>query len=313
MKIATLDIGTNTVLLLIAETSPGTSNRLIVVEEHAEIARLGEGVDKTGELSAAAIERVLEILARYATRIEAQGVDKVAAIGTQALREVRNGAAFLERARAILGCEVEVISGDREAALSWLATARSLPSGAGTRRTVVDIGGGSTEILVGGAQVERGVSVPIGSVRLTERCIAHDPPTEEEKRALVRQIDEALAAAPTPEGELVGIAGTVTTLCAIHLGMTDYDGERVHGLTMKRAEVENVVDGLGRMPVADRRRTPGLHPKRADVIYAGGVILLRLMAKGGIEALTVSDRGIRWGLAYELAGEPTSATGPTPA
>jgi exopolyphosphatase/guanosine-5'-triphosphate,3'-diphosphate pyrophosphatase len=167
---------------------------------------------------------------------------------------------------------------------------------------VVDIGGGSTELIVGGAQVERAVSVPIGSVRLTERLLLHDPPAAEERRALDAAIDRALEAAPQPEGELWGVAGTVTTLCALALGLTDYDGARVHGQKLARDEVERQLERLGALPLAERRRLRGLDPRRADVIVAGAAILARVMARAGAAEVGVSDRGIRWGLAYELAG-----------
>jgi exopolyphosphatase/guanosine-5'-triphosphate,3'-diphosphate pyrophosphatase len=194
-----------------------------------------------------------------------------------------------------------VIDGEREAKLCWRAVRAAFVELKGPR-TVVDIGGGSTELLVGDAEIEGVVSLPIGSVRLTERLLHHDPPTEEEKAELRRTIDQQLASAPPPRGTVVGIAGTVTTLAAMSLGITKYDANLVHGMTLSYEILQNMTRMLGETPLDDRRRTPGLDPKRADVIYAGAVILERVLARAGATGVLVSDRGIRWGLVYEAAG-----------
>ncbi len=299
MRVAAVDVGTNTALLLIAELREG---RLSPTANEAEIVRLGQGVDRTRRLAPEAVDRTLAVLARYGELVAKSGVDRAAAVGTQALREVENGQEFLVRAQAALGFPVEVIDGEREARLSFRAVAASFPEPPGGRRTVLDIGGGSTELVVGGRDVERLASVPIGAVRLTERLLHHDPPTPDERAALIVEIDRALDGAPHPEGQLVGVAGTVTTMCAISLGLAVYDGERVHGSRLSRAEVERTVAHLGAMPLGERKRLPGLDPRRADVIFAGGAILARVMARAAVDELIVSDRGIRWGLAGELAG-----------
>jgi exopolyphosphatase/guanosine-5'-triphosphate,3'-diphosphate pyrophosphatase len=318
MKIATVDIGTNTILVLEAILD-GESLR--AESDEMEIVRLGEGLDKSGRLSEAAMARALRCLEQHGERLRARRPDHVAAVATEAVRKAQNGAEFLERAGRALGHPVAAIDGEREAHLSWLATCRSLPARAATegrtaprveqsspphpgRRTVVDIGGGSTELVIGEvehARIDEVISLPIGSVRLTERLLKHDPPTEEDRRALAAAVDLALDGAPRPEGDLVGIAGTVTTLCAVHLGLASYEGSRVHGQRMRRAEVEAVVARLGGLRADERRRVPGLDPRRADVIFAGGVILCRILARAPVDELIVSDRGIRWGLAYELA------------
>ncbi|MSP60590.1 MAG: Ppx/GppA family phosphatase [Myxococcales bacterium] len=298
MRIATVDVGTNTALLLIVERQ---GRELCEIGNEAEIVRLGQGVDRTRRLDPQAIERTLAVLRRYGELIRAARVDRAAAVGTQALREVENGAEFLARAEEALGFPVEVIAGQREARLSWRAVASSFPLPPSGRRTVLDIGGGSTELLVGGDEVERLASVPIGAVRLTERLLHHDPPSDEERRLLVDTIDRALDAAPAPEGELVGVAGTITTLCAISLGLLAYDGARIQGARLRRGDVEREVERLGALSLEDRKRIPGLDPKRADVIYAGGMILARIFARADADEVLVSDRGIRWGLAHELA------------
>jgi exopolyphosphatase/guanosine-5'-triphosphate,3'-diphosphate pyrophosphatase len=299
MRVAAIDCGTNTILLLVAEK---VGDELVAVEDRAEIVRLGEGLDRSGVLAEAAMARTLAVLEQYVERIAALSCSRVAAAATEAVRGAGNGADFIAAATAILGRvggRMDIIDGEREARLSWRAVQASFPSLAGPR-TVLDIGGGSTELLVGTNEVEGVISLPIGSVRLTERHVHHDPPTEDERANVVATVDTALQQAPAPEGTLVGIAGTVTTLAAMAQSLTVYDGARVHGARLTRATVDAQVDMLGRTALADRRRTPGLDPKRADVIFAGAIILQRVMVRAGVDDLLVSDRGIRWGLAYEL-------------
>jgi exopolyphosphatase/guanosine-5'-triphosphate,3'-diphosphate pyrophosphatase len=297
MRIAAIDVGTNTALLTIAEDGRP-------LEERAEIVRLGEGLDQSGRLKDEAIARTVATVAGFAAAIARHGCDRVAAVTTEAVRKAQNGADFVARASEALapaGGRMEVIDGEREARLCWSAVAGSFPSLRGPR-TVVDIGGGSTELIVGEEGVEGVVSLPIGSVRLSERIVAHDPPTADEQARLAATVDEALAGAPALRGALVGIAGTVTTLAAMSQRLDTYDATRVHGSRLSRDAVEALVASLAATPLADKRRTPGLDPKRADVIYAGAVILARVMARAGAGECIVSDRGIRWGLIYELAG-----------
>lgn len=302
MRISTIDIGTNTVLALDVEASRSGLTR---VADHLDIVRLGEGLDGSGRLAEAAIQRALGVLSRHAERLAAERPDAVAAVATEAVRKAENAGEFLARARAVLGFEVEVIGGEREARLSWLATTRSVAAaGPEARRTVLEIGGGSTQLMRGRAGADapdEARSFAIGSVRLTERLLGHDPPAADERAALQAAIDAALAGAPRAEGDLVGIAGTITTLCAIHLGLVEYDADRVHGQAMSRAAVDAVVERLARMTQAERLRLPGLDPRRADVIFAGGTIVQRVMERGGFPSLVVSDHGIRWGLAHEIA------------
>ncbi|HXU68525.1 MAG TPA: Ppx/GppA phosphatase family protein [Polyangia bacterium] len=297
MRVAAIDVGTNTALLTIADGAQP-------IEERAEIVRLGEGLDKTGRLKDEAIARTVAVVEDYARAIARHGCERVAAVTTEAVRKAANGGDFVARASAALapvGGRMEVIDGEREARLSWRAVASSFPSLHGPR-TVVDIGGGSTELIVGEREVEGVISLPIGSVRLTERIVANDPPTQEEAARLCATVDEALVRAPALRGALVGIAGTVTTLGAMAQRLDSYDATRVHGATLSRGDVDGLVATIGATPLAELRRTPGLEPKRADVIFAGAVILQRVMARAGVDACIVSDRGIRWGLIYELEG-----------
>ena len=295
MPVAAIDVGTNTALLTIADGGEP-------VEERAEIVRLGEGLDKSGRLKDEAIARTVAVVADYAEAIARHGCTRVAAVTTEAVRKAANGGDFVARASEALakvGGRMEVIDGEREARLCWRAVSGAFPSLAGPR-TVVDIGGGSTELIVGERAVEGVISLPIGSVRLTERCVAHDPATNDDAARLAATVDEALTQAPPLRGALVGIAGTVTTLAAMAQRLDSYDATRVHGSRLTRAQVDGLAALLQATPLAAKKRMPGLDPKRADVIYAGAVILARVMARAGAAECIVSDRGIRWGLIYEM-------------
>ena len=304
MRVAAIDLGTNTLLSLIAEVTERGGANVRAVEDHAEIVRLGEGLDATGRLKDEAIARAEATLERYVERMRACHVERVLAVATEATRKAQNGAeavARLDRVLEPVAGRFEVIDGEREARLSWRAVRASFPQLRGVR-TVVDIGGGSTELLVGEQTVDEVVSLPIGSVRLTERFLKHDPPTADERAQLAAAVERALALAPPPRGTVVGIAGTVTTLSAMAQRLTVYDGDRVHGSSLDYTKLVETARRLGETPLADRKRTPGLDPKRADVIYAGAVILERILHRAGASACLVSDRGIRWGLVYEAAG-----------
>lgn len=302
MRLAAIDCGTNTLLMLVADAGP---DGVRAVEEHHEIVRLGEGLAQSGELKPEAMGRALGVLERFVERIRALRCDAVLAVGTESIRRAKNGHVFAAEATGRLGAvggRLETIDGEREARLCWRAVKASFPGLAGPR-TVIDIGGGSTELLVGEDQVDEVVSLKIGSVVLTERHVAHDPPTAAEQAALTATVEAALdGAAVQPRGTLVGIAGTVTTLAAMAQRLTVYDGDKVHGARLSRDDLDQMVAMLARLPVEDRKRTPGLEPKRADVIYAGAVILSCIVRRAGASEVVVSDRGIRWGLVYEAAG-----------
>jgi len=304
MRVATIDIGTNTVLLLVAERGP--DGQLVAVEEHATITRLGQGVDKTRTLAPEAIERTNACLDRYADVVKRLGVDKVAVVGTSAMRDAGGGEAIRAHVKARFGVEARTISGDEEARLTFAGALSGLKVPGEGRVVVFDIGGGSTEV-VDGDRSTRSIgyahSYDVGSVRLTERHVSGDPPSDAEKAAVSRDAREAFASVPDSVrgAPVVGIAGTVTTLAAISLGMADYDGARVHGLTLEVRELERVVERLARVSLAERTKIPGLEPKRADVIVAGGMVALAFLERVGASSVTISDRGVRWGLAEDLA------------
>ncbi|HEY8072537.1 MAG TPA: Ppx/GppA phosphatase family protein [Labilithrix sp.] len=303
MRVAAIDIGTNTVLLLVAEKREGI---LVAVEEHATITRLGEGVDKTRTLAPAAVARTNECLDRYAEIVKRLGVERTAVVGTSAMRDAGGGDAVRAHVKERFGVDARTISGDEEARLTFAGALSGIANKAKSDHVVVfDIGGGSTEV-VHGDRASRSIayahSFDVGSVRLTERHVKSDPPTKDELDEVRRSAARAFAAVPTLDTDAppVGIAGTMTTLAAVSLAMERYDGARVHGLELATEEVERVVAELARVPLEARRRIPGMEPKRADVIVAGGLVALAFLAHVGADSVVISDRGVRWGLADDL-------------
>jgi exopolyphosphatase / guanosine-5'-triphosphate,3'-diphosphate pyrophosphatase len=300
-RTAVIDIGTNTLLLLVVERDP--SGALVAVRDLCRFGRLGQGLDASGRLADEAITRSLEICREYAREMAAAGVARRVVIGTQALREAKNAAAFVEPAQEILGARIEIIEGAREADLAFGAVAATFPQLKGTPYVVVDVGGGSTEIIVtDGARVVSAQSVKIGAVRLCERHLKSDPPAAEEVRALVADIDGALAAVDLPRGVVVvGTAGTATTMASVQLGLHAYDPDRVTGLRFEAALVDAQLAKLLSLTTAQRRRLPGMVVERADVLPAGVAIFSRVIARAAAPAMIVCDRGIRWGIAHEVA------------
>jgi exopolyphosphatase/guanosine-5'-triphosphate,3'-diphosphate pyrophosphatase len=287
-----------------------------VLAERAEITRLGRGIGQDGGLGATGIERTLAVLRDYAEIARQHGAP-IRAIGTEALRRAPNAAQFLGPAAALLGTDIEVIDGEREAALTFLAAVTSFPDLVDLPLVVIDIGGGSTEVIVSEAgQVVSRTSLPLGSVRLTERFVRNDPPSADEVAALDAEIAGQLAGWPerapgAPPWQLIGTAGTVTTLAAMALGLADYDPDRVHGHRLGRQALEREIQRLAATSQAERELMPGLDPRRADVIFAGARILQAFVDRLDVSAVIVNDRGIRWGLLYEgLAGDKPGARGP---
>lgn len=281
--------------------------RLAAVADFLEMPRLGQDLDRTGRLHPEAIERGVAAVKRQLVRARELGVQKVIAVGTESLRAASNSGEFLSRLGE-LGVPLRIISGDDEARFSFNSVVCSLPQPAAGRLSVLDIGGGSTELIVGGPLPERWASVKIGSVRLTERLLSGDPPTTEQKRALVQTIQEELAKLPVPEGELVALAGTATTIAAMHLELPAHDSARIDGLRLEVAALAALTERLGDLPLAQRRQLPGLDPRRADVIYAGAVILWQVALRAGVREIVISDRGVRWGVLEELVAQELGPT-----
>jgi exopolyphosphatase/guanosine-5'-triphosphate,3'-diphosphate pyrophosphatase len=299
MKIAALDVGTNTVLMLVAERgADGNVRRLADLQR---ITRLGRGVDKTGRLDPESATRTLDTIVEFVDAARAMGAERIVTAATAALRDVSDGADFISTVKARAGIDLEVISGMTEANLSYLAVVHGLQIEPGAKLLIVDIGGGSTELIRAepGRDLEM-VSLQIGSVRLTERIVHHDPPTASEAEALRGAVDgaiDALGWRMRPD-VMVGIAGTVTTVCAVSLGLKTYDSGAVHGHRLTREEVLRVLSQFGSLGLEARKKIPGLDPGRADVIFAGTMILARVMEKAGVQNVVVSDQGVRWGLVW---------------
>ena len=294
---AVIDIGTNTLLLLVVDA------QLRPLADVCRFGRLGQGLDASGRLSDEAIARSLEICREYRGLIDEHRAGPPTIVATQALREAANSAAFTVPAEDILGAPIEVITGAREAELAFAAVTRTFPELAGTPYVVVDVGGGSTELITtDGTRVVSAVSLPIGAVRLTERHLVSDPPKPAEVRALVAEIDAQLATLDLPrEVTVVGTAGTATTIAAIAKGLTRHDPDKVTGVRVSPMAVDAQLARMLTQTVAQRRATRGIEPQRADVIAGGVAIYARILHRIDAPTMITCDRGIRWGLAYERA------------
>jgi len=302
-RFAAIDIGTNTILIVIAELRRDGS--FAVLDDLAEITRLGEGVDHSSLISPAGEQRSLEVLQRYIERCQDLGVDEIAAVGTSALRDANNSGEVRARFKRELRLEVRVLSGAEEAAYSYLAVRRGLSLAAGDL-LVIDIGGGSTELTWGKEKgVYRSTSLKVGSLRLTERYLRSDPVRDEECAAMVQGIDDSVTSLleqwrlAARDLTLVGIAGTLTTLAAVEKKLTRYSHSEVHGSTLSLAEVRRQARLYQSLTVAERKTIPGLEPKRADVILAGAYLIERIMTLLHAERVVVSDQGVRYGLLHE--------------
>jgi len=307
VKLAALDVGTNTVLMLVVEQT--ADGRLQTLADLARITRLGRGVDATGRLDPESAARTLDAIVEFTGKARALGAEKILTAATAALRDARDGAEFIAQVKTRTGIDLNIISGDDEAELSYLSTKKGLNLDPCDRVLIVDIGGGSTELIRSepGRKLDV-VSLQIGSVRLTERLVHHDPPSMREAADLRLATDEALQALGwefRPD-VMVGIAGTVTTLCAVALGLKTYDPAVVHGHRLAHGEVLRVIALLGGVPLEERKKLPGIEPGRADVIFAGAAILERIMGHFGLTEVIVSDQGVRWGLIWRELGAGTS-------
>ena len=305
-RFATIDIGTNSVLLLVAER--GGDGRFTAIEERAEITRLGRGVDATRRLSAQGMEDTLRVVTGFASAARALGAEAIAVSATSAARDAENGAEFLAELKARAGVTAEIIPGALEAQLSYLAVYSAMAPARGPL-VVIDIGGGSTELIYGGeGEAAKEVlfrhSFDVGAVRLTERHVKSDPPAPAELDAIRRALTETFRQAPEPPrgAEVVGVAGTVTTLFAVQHRIEPYDAAQVEGGTLLLSELRGLRERLCAMPLAERRALPGLQPKRADVICTGALILEAALERLGADRCRVSDRGVRWGLLLSRFG-----------
>ncbi len=299
-RIGVIDIGTNTLLLLIAEQ--GADSSIVAIVDECRFGRLGKGLDASGELAVGSMADSLAICHEYRALLDHYEVEIPTVIATQAMREARNAQEFVGPAQAILRAPLQVIAGDREAALAAASVRGGLPQLQGQRYIVVDVGGGSTEFIVtDGSNIELAVSVPVGAVRMTERFLKSDPPLQAEVAALDTFLASALGALHLPQGlAMIGTAGTATTLAAIHLQLSTYSADRVTGVTFTPAQLENICQRISSASVSERKTWPGMVAQRADVIAGGTAILQAAVKAAQATAFTVCDRGIRWGMATEL-------------
>ena len=302
-RLATIDIGTNTVILLVAELNGTIGLRFL--DDRAEITRLGEGVDRTGMLGEEGQNRTLNALRGYCERCRSLNVKEIRVAGTSALRDAANAGDFRNRLKRELNLDLRVLSPQEEAGYSYLAVQRGLPLGA-KELLVVDVGGGSTEFIWGkDGEVHRWASFQMGTVRLTERFLFSDPVREEECTQLASAVDDELGEVladwktETVFDVMVGIAGTFTTLSAVKKALIRYLPAEVHGSFLNREEIQRQLRNFKGKTIAERREIRGLEPKRADVILAGSLLVDRIMEFFHMERVVVSDQGIRHGLLYD--------------
>jgi len=304
VRVAGIDCGTNSIRLLVADAVDG---RLVDVVREMRIVRLGEGVDRTGSLAPQALERTRLALADYAATIAAHGTERVRMVATSATRDAANRDMFLAMVRTVLGVEPDVISGAEEAALSFIGAADGLPGVTGPV-LVADIGGGSTELVLGDASEPRRLrshSMDVGCVRMTERRLRDDPPTPAQVAATVDDLRAAIALAAvdvpiTDPATFVGVAGTVTTLAAIALGLPRYDAEAIHGSVLSAEQVHDVTARLLAMTHDERAALPVMHPGRVDVICGGALVLRPLVEAAGATNVIASEHDILDGIALSL-------------
>lgn len=304
---ASIDIGTNTFRLLIAEVQAGKPFKTLYSENQP--VRLGEGFSKKKYLSPAAIKRALTALKRFQRIIEKAKVDGVIATGTSAVREAENSALFLDTVRVKTGLDIEVLSGEEEARCMLsgihLLFAHEMPHEIQNNETmvVVDIGGGSTEFIgTRGGMPTFLFSTPLGAVTLTEKYLQSDPPTAQEILALKKSVECTLheIAHHFPYAcRFIGTAGTITTLAAIQQKMTDYDPDKINGYKITKTSIENILKRLSQMPLKKRNVLPGIEKGRGDILIAGILILLCVMDRFKYELLYVSDYGLREGILLE--------------
>ncbi|WP_328769266.1 Ppx/GppA phosphatase family protein [Streptomyces sp. NBC_00286] len=311
-RVAAVDCGTNSIRLLVADADPGTGE-LIDLDRRMTIVRLGQGVDRTGRLAREALERTFAACKEYAAIIKEHGAERIRFVATSASRDAENRDDFVRGVLDILGVEPEVITGDQEAEFSFTGATKELSGRTDLAKPylVVDIGGGSTEFVVGDDHVRGARSVDIGCVRMTERHLVHDgvvadPPTPAQIDAMRADIEAALdlveQTVPLHEAHtLVGLAGSVTTVSAIAQNLPAYDPAAIHHSRVPYARVREITESLLASTHAERAAIPSMHPGRVDVIGAGALVLLSIMERIGAEEVVVSEHDILDGIAWKAA------------
>jgi exopolyphosphatase / guanosine-5'-triphosphate,3'-diphosphate pyrophosphatase len=310
MRVAAVDLGTNSTRLLVADVADG---RVDEVVRRTTITRLGEGVDRRRLLLPLPIARVRNCLADYRRELESAGAERTLAVATSAVRDAENGEAFLGEVEWSYGFTTRLLSGAEEAETTFagVTAGRAVPAGT----LVIDIGGGSTELVLGGdGGVAFHTSLDVGCVRLTERFLPSDPPSAAEVDACADAVRSLLEerTGDLHVSQAIGVAGTVTSLAALDLGLVDYDAELVHGHRLSADAVLELRQRLASLPLAERRELPGLEPERAPVIVAGTLILLGALHHFGLNGLEVSERDLLDGVALEAARLPAPVEGDAP-
>jgi exopolyphosphatase/guanosine-5'-triphosphate,3'-diphosphate pyrophosphatase len=305
-RVAALDIGTNSTRLLVADVDgTGRDGKLRQLDRRMRITRLGQGVDRTRALGPEAIARTVDVLREYRDAIDEHGVERIRATATSAARDATNRDEFFSAALDALGVTPELLSGEEEAALSFLGATADLD--APSPYLVVDIGGGSTEFVLGADEPTGLVSLDIGCVRITEQFLTSDPPAPEELANAVATVRDLIADVPrlvpgaTEAATLVGLAGTITTVAAIELGLPEYDPERIHHFHLSRTAAEDVFRTLATESAEQRAHNPGLEAGRVDVIVGGTIVLVNVMRVLGFDEVLVSEADILDGLARSLS------------
>jgi exopolyphosphatase/guanosine-5'-triphosphate,3'-diphosphate pyrophosphatase len=305
MRVAAIDLGTNTTRLLVADVDGSTGTGSVdEVLRRSIITRLGEGVDERRRLLPLPIARVRNVLSEYRRDAERLGAERTLLVATSAVRDAENGEAFLGEIEWSYGFATRQLTGDEEAAmmLRGIGTGRQVDE----RTLVLDIGGGSTELVL----APNSISLDIGSVRLTERFLHSDPPSADELAACASYVRSQLPSLDVQRA--VGVAGTITSIAALDLGLAEYDRERVHGHLLSRDGAVRQLARLAALPLADRRQLPALDPERAPVIVGGAIIVVAVLQECGLDGLEVSERDILHGAAFAAAELPEPVEGDAP-
>ncbi|MDX3244135.1 MULTISPECIES: Ppx/GppA phosphatase family protein [unclassified Streptomyces] len=317
-RVAAVDCGTNSIRLLVADADPVTGE-LVELDRRMTIVRLGQGVDRTGRLAPEALERTFAACREYAAVIKELGAQRVRFVATSASRDAENRDEFVRGVLDILGVEPEVVTGDQEAEFSFTGATKELAGRDDLTKPylVVDIGGGSTEFVVGEEHVQAARSVDVGCVRMTERHlvvdgVVADPPTSEQVAAMRADIEAALDLAEETvplraAHTLVGLAGSVTTVSAIAQNLPEYDSAAIHHSRVPRDKVREITEWLLRSTHAERAAVGAMHPGRVDVIAAGALVLLSIMERIGAEEVVVSEHDILDGIAFKVAEDAEQA------
>ena len=301
-----IDVGTNSVHMLVCDVGTNGQKHEVVLDDR-KITRLGHGLALTNELQEEAMVRTCATIQGFAVQAQRLGVERVVAVGTSALREARNAAEFVSRVENQCDIEIEIISGKTEARCAFLSIRsdeyfRHLE---GSHIMVIDIGGGSTEIIVGRRKIDNFVSVNLGAVYLTEAFLASDPPTVDELEVLYSSLEDTWSTQPVAIGKfhsplvLTGIGGTIVNLVSMKLGLNQFDPRLLHGEMLHITEIESQIHRLCSVPLEERKQIPGLEAKRADIITAGAAILRSILKHFGASKIRVSTYGLRYGIMYD--------------